>query len=395
VSKYRGRVLIVLAVLIVLILGIALLLPSRPPQYQGRTLFEWVQALPNNYPSRLQRGPPNDAQEALRHIGSNAIPYLIPMLRARDSAFVEDIKCRLDKYPFINFAYHHAWQDRIDALKAVAVLGPVAQATIPEASNILTQGLEVNLALGALDAVGPKALPALLHALTMTNNNARFTAAFMLTQFREQSAQIVPAFMVYLDDPDPGFRAEVAKGLRGFGPAAKPAVPKLLMLAGHDKDPNTRKNAVETLDTVDREGALRRFLQELEFPDAKARARAAESLRWLEHAGEPAVPALVRHLHDPDQSVRRSAALALGDIGQQPDLVVPALLESLDGQDLWLRTFSALALGKFGERSKSAVPAIQALLAEQRADGFYAAELRQALRKIDPTATFETGPKGR
>jgi len=87
--------------------------------------------------------------------------------------------------------------------------------------------------------------------------------------------------------------------------------------------------------------------------------------------------------------------LALGDIGQQPDLAVPALLESLDGQDLWLRTFSALALGKFGERSKSAVPAIQALLAEQRADGFYAAELRQALRKIDPTATFETGPKGR
>jgi HEAT repeat protein len=385
----------VLAVLIVLILGIALLVPSRSPQYQGKTLWEWVQALPNNYVPLLQRGPPNEAQEALRHVGSNAIPYLIRMLRARDSAFVENIKCRLDKYPFINFAYRHAWQDRIDALKAVAVLGPVAQATIPEISNVLTQRLEVNLALRALGAIGPEAVPSLLQALTMTNNNARDTAAFMLTQFREQSAQIVPAFMVYLDDPNPGFRAQVAKDLREFGPAAEPAVPKLLMLAGHDKDPNTRKNAVQTLDAVDREGALRRFLQELESPEAKVRAAAAESLRWLEHAGEPAVPALVRHLRDPDQTVRRSAALALGDIGQQPDLVVPALLESLDGQDFWLRTFSALALGKFGERSKSAVPAIQALLGDQSADGFYAAELRQALRKIDPTATFETAPKNR
>jgi HEAT repeat protein len=385
VSKARGRFLVVLAGLSALFMGIVLLLPPRPPRYQGKALALWLQALPNNF--TFQPLPPNEAEEALRHMGSNAVPYLIQMLRARDSAFVEKVKLQLDRFPAINLAYHHAWQDRIDALKAVAVLGPVAKRAIPEISNILAQGLELNLSLIALDRIGPEAVPALLQTLTITNDKARLVALPILSsRFREQAAQIVPIFLVCLDDPDPDFREEVAKNLRWFGPAARPAIPKLLTMAGPGKEPSEHCEAVRTLGAVDPEGALRVFLEELEGPDAKARAAAAESLGWLEHAGGPAVPALIKHLHDPDNTVRRAAALALGDIGQEPDLVVPALLDTLEGEDLRLRTFSALALSKFGDRAKSAVPVIQALIEEHKTNEFYNAELHRALRKIDPRA---------
>jgi HEAT repeat protein len=386
VNGTKGKLLLVLVVLGALAAGTLLLLPSRPPKYRGRSLRELLQSIPND---PLQSSRPSEAGNALQNIGSNAIPYLVEMLRTKDPTLIENLKTKLDYYPSFNRLYHHTWQDRIDALKGIAVLGPAAKGAVLEVSNTLEEGFEPNLSITALHRIGPAAVPTLLHALTITNLNIRFRVVPVLTDFHEQAADIVPVLEGFLDDPDSNFCTEIAGLFPSFGPVAKRAMPKLLSVTGPGRQPNEREAAVRALCALDPEGALQIFLDQLEAPNAKARNAAAESLGWLGYNAETAVPALIKHLQDEDITVRLSAALALGRIQQRPELVVPALLKTLLSEDLHLAIFSALALAEFGDQAKAAVPFMKALLERHSTNEYYSAGLRHALSRIDHTTPWD------
>ncbi len=84
-----------------------------------------------------------------------------------------------------------------------------------------------------------------------------------------------------LDDPDPIVQARGALGLSLHGPAAAPAIPRLIEL--------------------------------LSSPKPLVRQQSALALGKA--GSDEAVPALVKALDDPAWPVRRMAALALGDLG--------------------------------------------------------------------------------
>src|SRR4051812_1919353 len=74
------RLLIGLAVIAAVIAIIIALIP-REPKYEGRTLSEWIkEANPRHSAHRKQ---PKD-YEAVRHIGSNALPWLIKWISLKD-----------------------------------------------------------------------------------------------------------------------------------------------------------------------------------------------------------------------------------------------------------------------------------------------------------------------
>jgi len=93
----QKRVYIALAVVLVTLAGVIGWqgLRLREPVYQGRRLGDWLAAYKMDGLAGVEswqvRVEQQKADEAVRHAGTNALPVLLRMLRAKDSAL--KVKC--------------------------------------------------------------------------------------------------------------------------------------------------------------------------------------------------------------------------------------------------------------------------------------------------------------
>jgi HEAT repeat protein len=122
--------------------------------------------------------------------------------------------------------------------------------------------------------------------------------------------------------PTAYIRAYAASEIGAIGPAAKVAVPALIILL-HDKDNDVRASAARALGAIG--------------PTAIA-----------------AVPALIEELDDPWRYVSDAAAVALGNVGPDAKNAVPALMHILQSEWLMNRRHAAETLGKIGPDAKAA-----------------------------------------
>jgi len=127
------------------------------------------------------------------------------------------------------------------------------------------------------------------------------------------------------------------------------------------------------------------LLELLADPNPRLRARAAEALGMIGESAEPAVPAIVIALNDPDMEVRMRAADALGCIGRRADLAIPALTKALSDRQEGVDYYAAQSLGDFGQRATSAIPALLTNFASGDYRNKDSAAL--ALSKISPVTT--------
>src|SRR6266404_1973707 len=129
----RRGVYLILAVLVVAGVLVAVFVTrEREPEYRGKRLSEWVRNYGMFDPTRDIR----ETDEAIRHIGSNAVPFLLDWIRYEPPAWkaklyntvnslLEKLQCewRLsDEQALL------AW----GASGAFADLGPEANGAIPE-----------------------------------------------------------------------------------------------------------------------------------------------------------------------------------------------------------------------------------------------------------------------
>src|SRR2546423_743458 len=127
----RRIYLIVIAVGVFVGLGVAFI-PSREPSYEGKRLSEWVEELDRTDSVTRER----EAVEAIRHIGTNALPYLVKWIRYDRPPWKRKL------YRVINSSLENVnptWQiednkrDRAGcAMVAFAALGPTAEPAIPQ-----------------------------------------------------------------------------------------------------------------------------------------------------------------------------------------------------------------------------------------------------------------------
>src|SRR5690349_17412541 len=86
-AKRRLRTITV-GILLAGVLGLVIWRAARPrePVYEGRTLSRWLDHHVASTAARPPYGTPGwkEADKALRTIGTNAIPTLLQMLRAKD-----------------------------------------------------------------------------------------------------------------------------------------------------------------------------------------------------------------------------------------------------------------------------------------------------------------------
>jgi hypothetical protein len=109
--KMRNRILLA-ALVVVVIGGLAWVAWPEPPEpvYHGKKLSAWLEQDAFNYLIDYKQPPPGyeaeaanrnrareEAEVAIRHIGTNALPYLLKMVAVKDSALKEKLYTLLSK----------------------------------------------------------------------------------------------------------------------------------------------------------------------------------------------------------------------------------------------------------------------------------------------------------
>jgi HEAT repeat protein len=375
------------------------------PVYQGKPLGFWLKGY-SGYTS-ITNGPSSEqADEAVRQIGTNAIPLLLRMLRAKDSSFRIWVIDLLYWQRLIRVHFSTDWDGNYQAFRGFVALGAAASNAVPAMGEILDLGVSSgsqSLTADALASLGPtarKAVPSLLRASASTNESVRGQAVLAPGRIHAEPEMVVPALVRSLNDSTFNVRHAAVIGLGGFGPRAKPAVPALVGLI-EKKDIELNEPAINTLKQIDPEGAKSAvpvLIELLEHDhDLKVRRQAATALRQIGSAAVDAIPTFVRHAtNDPDYVVSFTLLQALGDLHQRPELVVPALTDGLESRpDLYEP--NAMVLGKFGMDAQPAFPYLARFLEYTNKNPSFQAHMRaiatNALKQIDPETAAKAGVK--
>ncbi len=229
-TGFFKRTLVSLSALMAIGIAVWIFLPGQP-RYQGKSLGGWLRSLDQ---SPLQfRGLVVDtnhpAAQALLHMGSEAVPYLVKELRAADSTIKLKLTQALGRDSFLGFDLAPAYVRQRRAIQACYALGPTANVAIPDlAERLNEQRISQTLRTFALLAMGPDALPAVSSALSNKDPEVRLYTASALRNVTFDADAVVPALVECLTDPqDHRIRCEAAMALAHIRKRPELVVPAL------------------------------------------------------------------------------------------------------------------------------------------------------------------------
>jgi HEAT repeat protein len=248
------RVKITIAVLAVALVGVIgwQAWPPPEPVYEGKPLSSWLRDAKHREGGERV---PMDRQTFLvvRQIGTNAIPTLLRLLRAKDSPFKLKLTDLAKRQHLIKIQYTPAEDWNRFAADAFRVLGTNAQSAAPALIRIANQNISRTsqmYAFQSLGFIGPstsakQAVPSLLRWATNADVIVRCGAICLLGAIHAEPDRVVPVLMNALHDTNANVRyyAGMAVAHEEFGPAARLAVPALVELLN---DPNEIERGLAT-----------------------------------------------------------------------------------------------------------------------------------------------------
>jgi hypothetical protein len=236
-----AKVMIIIMVLSLAVVGIVSLYALWPhqPTHQGQPLSWWLERRLTAHENRHENRVPLDeerAAEAIRQMGTNSLPTLLRMLRARDSRLKQVAMAWSAKQSVIKFPCTPADRCREQALEGYRALGPVASGQILALSEVLTNDplpAVRDMAARALEFIarndGDRAAPALLKAAKDKDKEVRNSSFWALGRVHPSPEATIPVLIGGLDDSYQTARENAASALGfDYGPQAKAAVPALL-----------------------------------------------------------------------------------------------------------------------------------------------------------------------
>lgn len=178
------------------VIGWQVVKPSEPDLvYKGKRLTKWLAPHPyleaNSSTTRILTP---EAEEALRQIGSNAVPTLLRMLRARDSALTVKLMRLVQSQHVIKVEYIPANIWNASALEAFNILGSNGQSAVPELIRIASNNFSAtstSCAILSLVKVGPaarQAVPYLAQWVTNSDKGLRFYSGMVLRSIDPEAA---------------------------------------------------------------------------------------------------------------------------------------------------------------------------------------------------------------
>jgi len=269
---------------------------QHEPAYQGKPLSKWLLQLNSTYPDGMDSGKSWQAQnssaqtqaaEAIRQIGTNALPYLIHMLTNVDSRRKERIISGFRQLAGVEHSRRPPGEEQRKAAFGLAALGPMASSAIPELTKAMDDPLVSAQAAVALGSIGSEGWLVLSREISSTNSFAANHAIQQLANYHAavpgtvealmakirndpsgwiflstlvrmggDGQQMVPYLTNFLQSPNVFFRLEAIHGLEVFGTNARSAVPALFS-ALRDEDQNVRRAATNSLKHIDGEAAAK------------------------------------------------------------------------------------------------------------------------------------------
>jgi hypothetical protein len=232
------RLSLLIGGLILAAVGLAVWRTSRSaePVYEGKPLSRWLE---RHVPSSAADPPYNSpgwmkAQEALEQIGTNGIPTLLQMIRAKDPPrpLLRGLEFSRDLH-LIRWRYGYASQRNEEASFAFETLGPRAKDAVPALIKIYTAGVSpasrtcTAQALGHIGPAARAALPALFRDFNHTNGQVRFDAVSAVYFIGGEPEVIIPPLTRALKDPKPEIRWNASGALANLGSRARAVVPQL------------------------------------------------------------------------------------------------------------------------------------------------------------------------
>jgi len=220
------RIIIMAAVLLLLVGAIALWPRDNEPSYRGKTLSQWIDSCEPQVGAttaiRYASIYPQEF-EAIRAIGTNALPCLLEWIRYQPSKPKEFL------YPLLGRLRIMSDPSKLRANRVAvgfAMLGALASPAIPELkkiANAATDRKGSEPAIYALECIGSPALPALAEVIRSTNAAVRFEAVKAVCYSRSAfGTNAYPILIDCLDDPDATIALEAALALVRAG--AEPAI---------------------------------------------------------------------------------------------------------------------------------------------------------------------------
>jgi len=228
--RLRRLWLILLGVLVLVGLIVVVVRPDREPSYGGRNLSQWVARIDGTAKSDTTK----EAAEAIRHIGTNALPYLLKWIQYErppwKNALHRITGGRLERYDFL---LDHKNEIRAEhAMKAFRVLGPQACGAIPELLRLMNdsnRSWSAGRATFTIVGMGTNARPVLPTLIAMlTNDSLARRTMYALGELKLEPQLVVPALTNCLLRSNATIRFYAAHALCQFGGDARSAVPALV-----------------------------------------------------------------------------------------------------------------------------------------------------------------------
>jgi len=270
------------------------------PIIQGKTLSVWLQ----QYNSTAVSGgePKEQAEKAVRLIGTNAIPALLKMIT--QSSFWPSGRVTVN----------------IIGIDGFVILGATASNAVPALVKIFedrkspSSQVSAAYALAGVGLGATAAIPALLRAATNSESNTHALAFMVLADIPASCEQTIPIATQALSDTNFSVKINAMLVLGKCGSSAKESVPALVELST-----NTNFGL---------------------------RSAACDALGKIHSLPDITLPALVACLSDPAAIVRREAAWNLGNFGILAKEAVPVLVELRNDKDAQVRSAAEEALKK-------------------------------------------------
>jgi hypothetical protein len=226
-QRMRRRHLIALALFVAVVLTTAIWMNVRSPEptFEAKPLTYWLDELDNS------SAPASKAEKAIRTIGTNGIPVLFHLIRAKDPPpFVATMA------KIVGVETPYAESSHGKAMRGFELLGTNGCSAVPGLIEILQSNYgdsSVIATLGSLSFIGPAAEPAIpfiVQHIKDPHPLARHNAVQALGEIRGQFHLTIPALTTALTDPVPSVRWCALFALRAHGPRARSAVPEFLKL---------------------------------------------------------------------------------------------------------------------------------------------------------------------
>jgi hypothetical protein len=264
----RKRVQIALAVLLVVIAGIIgwQVLRGREPVYEGKGLTVWLEeylAADNPFPVTEEKtATMGRAGIAIRHMGTNAVPFLMEMARAKDSVPKRLIEIIARHQSLIRWQLRTDHEKRQMAVFGFYALGSIGNEAIPALVTLLhDQDSDVRLsAADCLGNIGPEAkiaVPLLLPFVNDTNRIVAWDTTVNLGRIHMEPALVVPVLIERLSSSNAmRYRGTTIYALSKFGEHAKSAIPFIVPYLSDGND-DTRSEATNAIKAIDPEAAAK------------------------------------------------------------------------------------------------------------------------------------------